>query len=90
MPTCLNCNTKVSHRADYCCNCGAPLSSPAIPASSQPKLVSYGLPGSPKASESVALSARLERAMRRAELLGYAAAGLGIAILFAIIGIAFV
>ncbi|MGA2683005.1 MAG: hypothetical protein ABSF44_14540 [Candidatus Bathyarchaeia archaeon] len=32
-------------------------------------------------------SARLERAMRRAELLSYAAAGLGIALLAVIIGI---
>jgi hypothetical protein len=32
-------------------------------------------------------SARLERAMRRAELLSYAAAGLGIALLAVIVGI---
>jgi hypothetical protein len=31
----------------------------------------------------------LEKAMRRAELLGYAVAGLGVAILVVIIGIAF-
>ena len=90
MPTCLNCNAKVSQTAVYCGNCGTPLSSPAIPASSQPKVVLHGLPGSPRASDSVDMSARLEKAIRRAELLGYAAASLGIAILFAIIGIAFV
>ena len=90
MPTCLNCDAKVSDRAVYCGNCGAALNSPAVSASSQPKVASLGSPVPPKASDSLDLSTRLEKAMRRAELLGYAAAGLGIAILFAIIGIAFV
>ena len=90
MPTCLNCDAKVSDRAVYCGNCGAALHSPAVSATSQPQVASSGSPAPPKASDNVDLSERLEKAMRRAELLCYAVAGLGIAILFAIIGIAFV
>ena len=44
----------------------------------------------PKTPADGDMHVRLEKAMRRTELLSYAAAGLGLAILFAIIGIAFV
>lgn len=43
----------------------------------------------PDASSSDYLTLRLEKAMRRSELLGYAAAGLAVAILVAIIAVAF-
>lgn len=52
-------------------------------------LISHQAPALPDASSSGDMSARLEKAMRRTELLGYAAAGLAVAILVAIIGIAF-
>lgn len=79
MPTCLHCDATVSDGAVYCSNCGA----------AQPQVTSQGSPTSPNESSSGDMSARLEKAMRRAELLGYAAAGLGVAILVVIIGIAF-
>ena len=91
MPTCLHCDATVPDGVVYCGNCGAAINSPAISVStSQPQLTSQGSPASPNASSSCDLSVRLEKAMRRAELLGYAAAGLGVAILFSIIGVAFV
>jgi hypothetical protein len=91
MPTCLHCDTTVPYGAVYCSNCEAAINSPATSLStSQPEVASQGSPASPNASSSGDLSARLEKAMRRAELLGYAVAGLGLAILFSIIGAAFV
>jgi hypothetical protein len=91
MPTCLHCNTRVSDAAVYCGNCGAAINSPEIPIStSQPQVTPQGSPAPPNTPADSDLSARLEKAMRRAELLSYAVAGLGVATLFAIIGIAFV
>jgi hypothetical protein len=90
MPTCLHCDATVSDEAVYCSNCGAAINSPVTSLStSQPQVASQGSPASPNTSGSGDLSARLEKAMRRAELLGYAVAGLGVAILVVIIGIAF-
>jgi hypothetical protein len=79
MPTCLHCDATVSDGAVYCSNCGA----------TQPQATSQRSPTSPNASNSGDMATRLEKAMRRAELLGYAVAGLGVAILAVIIGIAF-
>jgi hypothetical protein len=79
MPTCLSCDATVSDGAAYCSNCGA----------AQSQVTSQGSLTSPNESGSGDMSARLEKAMRRAELLSYAAAGLGVAILAVIIGIAF-
>lgn len=91
MPTCLHYDATVPDGVVYCGNCRAAINSPAISVfTSQPQVTSQGSPASSNASSSGDLSARLEKAMRRAELLGYAAAGLGVAILFAIIGVAFV
>lgn len=79
MSTCLRCNSTVSEGANYCDNCGA----------TQPQTTSQWSPTSPNESNNDEMVARLEKAMRRAELLGYAATGLAVAILCVIIGIAF-
>ena len=89
MPTCPNCNSKISNGVVHCGNCGASISSITASAS-QPQVSSQGLPASPNVPRCDDLTERLERAMRRAELLSYAVAGLGLAMLFSIIGIAFV
>ena len=90
MPTCLRCGSQVSDGGENCGNCGAAVNSPATSIStSQPQLTLQGSLTSPDVSSSGDMSVRLEKAMRRAELLSYAVAGLGVAILFAIIGIAF-
>ena len=82
VPTCQNCGATVPDCAFYCGNCGAAMKSPATsPSASQPQVTSQGASGE--------MSARLEKAMRRTELLTYAAAGLGAAIFFVIILIAF-
>jgi len=82
MPACPNCGATVPEGAFYCGNCGAAINSPATsPSASQPQLTPQG--------SSSEMAARLEKAMRRTELLTYAAAGLGAAILFVIILIAF-
>jgi predicted amidophosphoribosyltransferase len=91
MPTCLHCNAQVSDAAVYCGNCGAAINSPATSVSTSQNQVT--LQGSHASSNTPAdgdLYMRLEKAMRRTELLSYAAAGLGLAMLFAIIGVAFV
>lgn len=91
MPTCLKCDAKFSDGSVCCGKCGAAPNSSVLSTFFSPlQVASSGSPASPKTSDDVDLSARLEKAMRRAELLGYAVASLGIAILFAIIGIAFV
>jgi predicted amidophosphoribosyltransferase len=86
MPACPLCGATVPEGAVYCSNCGAAINSPATSISTaQPQVTSQGSPTWPNASSSGDMSARLEKAMRRAELLGYAAAGLGVAILFVLI-----
>jgi uncharacterized membrane protein YvbJ len=73
MSTCPQCGATVDKDATICSSCNAPI----------------------KASEAQAngrtaeLNARLEKALRRTELLSYAAAGLGLAIFAVIIIIAF-
>jgi hypothetical protein len=90
MPTCLHCDATVPYGAVYCGNCGAAINSPSTSLStSKPQVASQVSPTPPNASSSDDMSVRLEKAMRRAELLSYAAAGLAIAILVVIIGIAF-
>jgi hypothetical protein len=91
MPTCLHCDARVSDEGVSCGNCGAAINPPATPVdASQPQAPSPRSNPSPTAPSTEDLHVRLEKAMRRAELLSYAAAGLGVATLFAIIGIAFV
>jgi uncharacterized Zn finger protein (UPF0148 family) len=87
MATCPDCGAKVPEGAVHCGNCKAAIRSPAKSASaSSPQAASKS--ASPNAP-SDDMYARLEKAMRRAELLSYAAAGLGLAILAVIILIAF-
>jgi len=82
MPICQHCGVTVPDGAFYCLNCGTAMKSPATSSSaSQPQVTSQ--------ESSSEMSARLEKAMRRTELLTYAAAGLGASILFVIILIAF-
>jgi hypothetical protein len=91
MASCSRYSDIISDRGPNCANCRASVNSPSTPTFvSKPQLPSQKSPAPPSASNSIDLSTRLERAMRRAELLGYAASGLAIAILFAIIAIAFV
>ena len=82
MPTCPHCGATVPEGAVDCSTCGAAINSPATSIStSQPDVTSQSSPTGPNASSNGDMSARLEKAMRRAEFLGYAVAGLGIAIL---------
>jgi uncharacterized membrane protein YvbJ len=82
MPTCPNCGVTIPEEALYCSNCGTAINSPATsPSTFQPQATSRESPDD--------MSARLEKTMRRTELLTYAAAGLAAAILFVIILIAF-
>jgi hypothetical protein len=79
MPTCLHFDDRISDEAVCCSNYGV----------AHLKVTSEAAPTSPNESSSNDMSARLEKAMKRAELLSYAAAGLAVAILVVIIGIAF-
>jgi predicted amidophosphoribosyltransferase len=79
MPVCPQCDAPVPEDAAYCSRCGAAIDPPATP---QPQEL-------PNPSSDDAMHARLEKAMRRNEILTYAAAGLAVAILFVIILIAF-
>ena len=86
MPTCPSCGVTVLEGIVFCGDCGAAINSPAKSISvSQPELTLQASYDMPKTLSGGDLSARLEKAMRRAELLGYAAAGLGVAILFVLI-----
>ena len=86
MPTCPHCGATVPEGAVYCGNCGATLTAPTTSASTttQPQTSQTPTAWSQEAS-SGNMQARFEKAMRRAELLGYAAAGLGVAILVALV-----
>jgi hypothetical protein len=86
MPTCPSCSALVPEDIAYCGHCGAAINTPEISIStSQPQLSSQGAPDWPNTCVNGDMSGRLEKAMRRAELLGYAAAGLGAAILVVLI-----
>jgi hypothetical protein len=87
MPNCTNCGATVS-TGSYCANCAAINSQSTLKSASKSEMTSQ-VSTLPNKSSSDDMSVRLEKAMRRAELLGYAAAGLGVAILVALIGIAF-
>jgi uncharacterized membrane protein YvbJ len=87
MPTCPRCGATVPEGAVYCGNCGAALSSPttSMSATTQPQTSSQTSTAWPKEVSSGDMQARYEKAMRRAELLGYAAAGLGVVILVVVV-----
>jgi len=86
MSTCSHCGATVPEDAVFCSKCGTAINSPAtsMPVS-QPQVTSQEPPTTPNASGDSDMSMRLQKAMRRAELLGYAAAGLGLAILAVLI-----
>ena len=86
MLTCPNCGAKVSEGVVTCDNCETAINSSATSKSAaEPQVTSQGSSSSPNASNGGDMSLRLEKAMRRTELLSYAAAGLGVAILFVLI-----
>ena len=78
MPICPQCGASVLADAVVCGGCNAVM---APNSSSQSQAMA--------ASHTEELNARLEKAMRRTELLSYAAAGLGVATLAVIIVISF-
>ena len=87
MPSCLNCGAAVPEGTVYCGNCGAAKNSTASASISQSRVNARESTALPNSSTSGDLQSRLEKAMRRAELLSYAAVGLGVALLAVIIGI---
>ena len=90
MPNCPNCSANVTDRTDYCGKCGTPINAPATSVSvAQPQVTSHESNAWSNTSNNVNMSLRLEKAMKRAETLGYAAAGLGLAILAVILIISF-
>lgn len=84
MPTCPHCGATVPEGAVYCGNCGATLNSPTTSMSSQPQMSSQ--PSSAWSRDTGGdMQARLEKAMKRAEQLTYAAAIVGGIILVLVI-----
>lgn len=85
MPTCPHCGATVPEGAVYCGNCGASLSSATTPVSAtQPQVTSQGSSAWSAATATPSdteMQARLQKALKRSEQLGYAVAGLGIAII---------
>jgi len=93
MPTCPKCGKLNTDDATYCTNCGASLSSTSQPAVSKPfqSEAPVSSPPSPATSTQILgkvgageLSQRLEKALRRTELLSYAAIVLSVLVLIAI------
>ena len=84
MPTCPHCGAQVPEGAVYCGNCGATLNASMTSTSSQqtqtPQSTWQNMPSGD-------MQGRFEKAMRRAELLSYLAAGLGIALLVVLVAL---
>ena len=87
MSTCPDCGAAVSEGTVYCGNCGAAKNSDASVYISQSRVTTQESTNLPSPSSSGDLQSRLEKAIRRAELLSYVAVGLGVALLAVIIGI---
>jgi uncharacterized membrane protein YvbJ len=87
MSSCQHCGSTVPESAVYCGNCGAAKSSVASVFISVSQATAQESGTLQNSSASEALQSRLEKAMRRAELLSYAVVGLGVALLAVIIGI---
>ena len=86
MPICPHCGATVPEGAVYCGNCGAAINAPTASTSMTAQTQTSPQPTAwPREVSSGDMQARYEKAMRRAELLGYAAAGLGVVILVALI-----
>lgn len=90
MSTCPHCGTTVPNGAVYCGNCGAALNSQTTtPVSKQPLMSSQTSRNWSKSAVSGDLQTRYEKAMKRAEQLSYAVAGLGIVILVVLLVLSF-
>ena len=90
MPICPHCGATVPEGATYCGNCGAPINSQTTSVStSQPQVTSQASSWPTSSSSGGNMQARLEKATRRTEQLSYAVAGLGVAILVALIVLSF-
>jgi len=98
MPSCPKCGKLNTDDAIYCTNCGASLSSTSQPAVPKPvqSEAPISIPPPPATSTEIPsdvnarkLSQRLENALRRAELLSYAAIGLSVLILIVTIVLSF-
>ncbi|NLF89209.1 hypothetical protein GX563_10370 [Candidatus Bathyarchaeota archaeon] len=87
MSICPQCGAAVSNDAVVCSNCDA-LVAPYSPVQAE-KQVDKPAANVSSSSRSAELNARLEKALRRTEILSYAAAGIGLAIFAVIIIIAF-
>ena len=82
MSACPNCGNTISEEEVHCGNCGTTINALTMAASaSQPTSTSLNNPDSKS-------TMRLKKALRRTELLSYAAVGLGLAILGVLIVIA--
>jgi predicted amidophosphoribosyltransferase len=87
MPICVHCHATLPRGAGYCGNCGATVNQPTTLSLNQGDSQKVSpLSNSPSIDK---MSMRLEKAMRRQELLSYAVAGIGATILFVMILIAF-
>jgi hypothetical protein len=86
MPTCIECGSPVEQERATCSNCNAQID---IRATLESASKQDAPSTSPNILDSWDLSKRLEKALRRTELLSFAAAGLGIAILVVILVIEF-
>ena len=83
---CPHCGATVPEGAVYCGNCGAALNAPTASMSTTTQTQTSPQPTAwPKEVTSGDMQKRYEKAMRRAELLGYAAAGLGVIILVVLV-----
>jgi uncharacterized membrane protein YvbJ len=86
LSNCTRCGQAMPEGTFNCGNCGTPLRSQSKISASLPQVTIQGAPAFPNsATESGELSLRLQKAMRRTELLSYAAAGLAVAILAVIL-----
>jgi uncharacterized membrane protein YvbJ len=87
MANCPHCGAAVPEGTVYCGNCGAAKDSTSSASISQFRVTGQESTALPSPSSSGDLQLRLKKVMRRAELLTYAAVGLGVALLAVIIGI---
>ena len=83
---CPHCGATVPEGAVYCGNCGASINAPTASTYTTVQTQTSPQPTAwPKEVSNGDMQTRYEKAIRRAELLGYAVAGLGVAILVALV-----
>jgi hypothetical protein len=86
LSNCTSCGREMPEGTITCGNCGALLRSQPKISASLPQVTIQGVSAFPdSAADSVQLPLRLQKAMRRTELLSYATAGLAVAILAVIL-----